>query len=95
MPRPSNTLSLPSLVLVSFGHPKAVVTCTNHAVGWKGYVGQYHTIPLYACAFVCILAFCFLSDRYQNKPLFISIAAGMGTVFFVSRRKPHCSRSLV
>ena len=32
---------------------------TDTSVGWKGYVGQYHTIPLYACAFVFILTFCF------------------------------------
>ena len=43
-----------------------------------------HTIPLYACAFVCILLFSFLSDHYQNKPFFITLTAGLGTVFFVS-----------
>jgi len=42
-----------------------------------------HTIPLYACAFVFILVFCFASDRYQNKPVFISIAAFFGTLCFI------------
>jgi hypothetical protein len=53
------------------------------ALGWTGFIGQYHTIPLYASAFVCILVFCFTADRLQKKPLFISIAAGLGTVFFI------------
>jgi MFS family permease len=53
------------------------------ALGWTGYDGQYHTIPLYACAFVCILVFCFSADRTQKKPLFIMIASGLGMVFFI------------
>ncbi|KAK8850548.1 hypothetical protein IAR55_004466 [Kwoniella newhampshirensis] len=53
------------------------------ALGWKGYVGQYHTIPLYASAFVCILGFCWGADYFKRKPLFITIAASLGTVFFI------------
>lgn len=53
------------------------------AIGWTGYDGQYHTIPLYASALVFILVFCFLSDHYQNKANFISLAAGMGVIFFI------------
>jgi hypothetical protein len=53
------------------------------SLGWTGFIGQYHTIPLYAAAFVFILFFCFTADRLQKKPLFISIAAGVGCVFFI------------
>ncbi|WRT70740.1 uncharacterized protein IL334_007738 [Kwoniella shivajii] len=53
------------------------------ALGWTGYTGQYHTIPLYACAFVSILTFCFTADRLQRKPEAISLAATMGTIFFI------------
>lgn len=53
------------------------------ALGWTGSVGQYHTIPLYACAFVFILAAAYGSDYYQNKPMFISGLAAFGTVCFI------------
>lgn len=53
------------------------------ALGWTGYTGQYFTIPLYACAFVFILAASFLADRFQNKPLFITIFAGFGCLCFI------------
>ena len=53
------------------------------ALGWTGFDGQYHTIPLYASALVFILSFSFLSDHYQNKHHFISLAGGLGTIFFI------------
>jgi peptidoglycan/LPS O-acetylase OafA/YrhL len=53
------------------------------ALGWTGYIGQYHTIPLYACAFVFILAASFGSDYYQNKPAFITGLAAGGCVCFI------------
>jgi len=53
------------------------------ALGWTGAIGQYHTIPLYACAFVFILAAAYGSDYYQNKPAFISGLALFGTVCFI------------
>ncbi|WVQ85806.1 hypothetical protein IAT38_007974 [Cryptococcus sp. DSM 104549] len=53
------------------------------ALGWTGYLGQFRTIPLYACAFVFILGFCWAADHYQKKPLAITIAASLGTVFFI------------
>jgi len=53
------------------------------ALGWTGYIGQYHTIPLYACAFVFILAASFGSDYYQNKPAFITGLASGGMVCFI------------
>ncbi|WWC98506.1 hypothetical protein V866_005397 [Kwoniella sp. B9012] len=53
------------------------------AIGWTGYTGQYHTIPLYAAAFVFILGFCFTADRLQKKPEAITLAASLGTVFFI------------
>ncbi|KAK6906561.1 nicotinamide mononucleotide permease [Kwoniella mangroviensis CBS 10435] len=53
------------------------------AIGWTGYTGQYHTIPLYAAAFVFILTFCFTADRLQRKPEAILLASSMGVVFFI------------
>ncbi|WVF68217.1 hypothetical protein IAT40_002982 [Kwoniella sp. CBS 6097] len=53
------------------------------ALGWTGFTGQYHTIPLYACAFVFILAFCWTADYLRMKPQAITLAASMGTVFFI------------
>ncbi|TYJ55252.1 hypothetical protein B9479_004082 [Cryptococcus floricola] len=52
-------------------------------VGWSGYLGQFRTIPLYACAFLFILVFCWGADYYKNKPLAISIASAIGTVCFI------------
>lgn len=53
------------------------------ALGWTGAVGQYHTIPLYAAAFVFILAASFMSDYFKNKPNFISGFAALGCVCFI------------
>ncbi|ODN99557.1 nicotinamide mononucleotide permease [Cryptococcus wingfieldii CBS 7118] len=53
------------------------------ALGWSGYLGQFRTIPLYACAFLFILVFCWGADYYKNKPLAISIASAIGTVCFI------------
>ncbi|CAK3830399.1 nicotinamide mononucleotide permease [Lecanosticta acicola] len=52
--------------------------------GWSGFGGQYHTIPPYAFALVCTLVFSFVSDHYQNRPLFISLFASITTVFFIA-----------
>ena len=52
-------------------------------LGYKGFQAQYHTIPLYACAFVFILVFCFTADRFENKPTMIFIAAWFGTLMFI------------
>ena len=49
-------------------------------LGWKSYSAQYHTIPLYACAFVFILAFGFGADYTQRKPYFIA-AGGLIACF--------------
>lgn len=51
--------------------------------GWSGWEGQYHTIPPYAFALVCTPAFSWVSDYYKNKPRFISLFAGITTIFFV------------
>ena len=42
-----------------------------------------HTIPPYAWGFVCTLSFCFISDYYKNKARFISLFAGINTIFFI------------
>ena len=51
--------------------------------GWSGWEGQYHTIPPYAFALVCTPAFSWISDRYKNKPRFISLFAAIATIFFI------------
>ncbi|EME80774.1 uncharacterized protein MYCFIDRAFT_35652 [Pseudocercospora fijiensis CIRAD86] len=51
--------------------------------GWKGWQGQYHSIPPYALALVCTLAFPWISDHYKNKPLFIMTFAGFDTIMFI------------
>lgn len=57
--------------------------------GWKSWSGQYHTIPPYACALVFTLLFTFVSDRFKNKPYFISFFAGFGTVCFIVVAASH------
>lgn len=52
-------------------------------LGYTGYDAQYHTIPLYASAFVFILAFSFASDYYQNKHHFIAAAGIFGGCMFI------------
>ncbi|WVO17304.1 hypothetical protein L204_104996 [Cryptococcus depauperatus] len=53
------------------------------ALGWTGYLGQFRTIPLYACAFLFILVFCWCADHFKAKPFMISLAAAIGTVCFI------------
>ncbi|EIW66301.1 hypothetical protein TREMEDRAFT_35192 [Tremella mesenterica DSM 1558] len=53
------------------------------ALGWTGYQGQYHTIPLYACAFCCILGFCIWADYAQKKAIFITGLAFTAGTFFI------------
>jgi hypothetical protein len=53
-------------------------------LGWTGATGQYHTIPVYASAFVFILGCSFVSDRFQIKPLMITLVAGFGTCCFIA-----------
>ena len=51
--------------------------------GWTSWDGQYHTIPPYACAFVFTLLFSFTADHFANKSFFITLFAGIGTIFFI------------
>jgi MFS family permease len=53
-------------------------------LGWTGATGQYHTIPVYASAFVFILGCSFVSDRFEIKPLMITLVAGFGTSCFIA-----------
>ncbi|CAH0016681.1 unnamed protein product [Clonostachys rhizophaga] len=52
--------------------------------GWKGAVGQYHTIPAYAAALVYVVVSCWLADRYKNKWYFICALSGLGCVLFIA-----------
>jgi len=46
-------------------------------------VAPDHTIPLWAFAFVCVLVFSWLSDKYQNKAYFIALTGAIGCFFFI------------
>ena len=52
-------------------------------LGYTGYVKQYMTIPIYAVAFVFILAFCFISDYRKERGHYISITAAGATISFI------------
>ncbi|KIR43680.1 MFS transporter [Cryptococcus deuterogattii 99/473] len=56
---------------------------TTAFLGWTGYLGRYRTIPLYVCALVCIIGFCWGADYYKAKPLFNIGAGALGTIFFI------------
>jgi len=45
--------------------------------------GIDHTIPPYAFGLVCTLSFCRIADIYKNKWFFISLFAGINTIFFI------------
>lgn len=52
--------------------------------GWEGNTAQYHTIPSYAFAVICILSSCFLADRIKNIPLDLAGLSGFGFIFFIA-----------
>ncbi|KAF3001189.1 hypothetical protein E8E13_000010 [Curvularia kusanoi] len=52
--------------------------------GWKGHVGQYHTIPAYAAALCYVVGACWLADRYKTKWVFICLLSGLGCVLFIA-----------
>ncbi|ORX38164.1 major facilitator superfamily domain-containing protein [Kockovaella imperatae] len=53
------------------------------SLGWTGYQGQYHTIPIYAGAFAFILIFSFLSDICRTKWIPTAVCGFGGCVFFI------------
>ncbi|KAK9357753.1 major facilitator superfamily domain-containing protein [Lipomyces starkeyi] len=54
-----------------------------NSFGWVRWEGQYHTIPPYACAVVCIVGMSRIADHFKNKSMFVSLFAGIGTVCFI------------
>ncbi|KAK4936973.1 hypothetical protein LTR10_022283 [Elasticomyces elasticus] len=52
--------------------------------GWKGHVGQYHTIPAYAAALVYVVLACWLADRFKIKWAFVTGLSGLGFVLFIA-----------
>lgn len=52
------------------------------ALGYTDFEVQYYTAPIYACAFVGILAFCFSSDLFQERAWHIVAASALSVVCF-------------
>jgi len=50
---------------------------------YAGYARQYMTIPIYAVALICILAFCFASDIMHERAHFITAAATLAGLSFI------------
>ncbi|KAK9375589.1 major facilitator superfamily domain-containing protein [Lipomyces chichibuensis] len=54
-----------------------------NSFGWVRWEGQYHTIPPYACAVVCIVGMSRIADHFKNKSIFVCLFAGIGAVCFI------------
>ncbi|KXJ93668.1 major facilitator superfamily domain-containing protein [Microdochium bolleyi] len=54
-----------------------------NSFGWKGYVGQYYTIPAYMAALCYVVGCGYLADRFRTKWPFITALSAIGTVLFV------------
>ena len=52
-------------------------------MGYTGFEVQYFTAPIYACALVSILAFCFSADYFKERAWHLSAAAILGFVPFL------------
>lgn len=52
------------------------------SMGYKGFQVQYMTAPIYACALVAILAFCFSSDYFKERPFHLASASALAVVCF-------------
>lgn len=51
-------------------------------MGYTGFEVQYYTAPIYVCAFVAILAFCFSSDYFKERAFHLATASGLAIVCF-------------
>ncbi|KAF8237297.1 MFS general substrate transporter [Tricholoma matsutake] len=52
-------------------------------LGYKGFMAQYMTIPIYAVAFVGIIVFCFLSDWQKERGNYITLTSAIACVSFI------------
>ncbi|KAJ4410346.1 hypothetical protein N0V82_009250 [Gnomoniopsis sp. IMI 355080] len=52
------------------------------ALGYTGFEVQYYTAPIYVCAFVAILAFCFSSDYFEERAFHLAAASALAIVSF-------------
>lgn len=51
------------------------------ALGYSGSMAQYMTVPIYAVAIVFVVAICFSSDHFQERPKHLMLMAGLAVVF--------------
>lgn len=51
-------------------------------MGYTGFEVQYYTAPIYVCAFVAILAFCFSSDHFKERAFHLATASALAIVCF-------------
>lgn len=51
-------------------------------MGYTGFEVQYYTAPIYVCAFVAILAFCFSSDYFKERAFHLASASALAIVCF-------------
>lgn len=51
-------------------------------MGYTGFEVQYYTAPIYVCAFVAILAFCFSSDYFKERAFHLATASALAIVCF-------------
>ncbi|KAH8878762.1 putative MFS transporter [Thozetella sp. PMI_491] len=52
--------------------------------GWKGYTGQYYTIPAYMAALLYVVGCGWLADRYKTKWPLICALSAIGCVLFIA-----------
>ncbi|POS71823.1 phthalate transporter [Diaporthe helianthi] len=52
------------------------------SMGYTGFEVQYYTAPIYVCAFVAILAFCFSSDYFKERSFHLALASTLAIVCF-------------
>lgn len=53
-------------------------------MGYTGFHVQYMTAPIYACALVAILCFCFSSDWLRERPLHLACASLLSVASFAA-----------
>jgi predicted MFS family arabinose efflux permease len=52
-------------------------------LGYKGFMAQYMTIPIYVVALVGIVMFCFLSDWRKDRGNYITLTSAIACVSFI------------
>lgn len=51
-------------------------------MGYTGFEIQYYTAPIYVCALVAILGFCFSSDYFKERSYHLASASALAVVSF-------------